>query len=335
MATGDFGWLQQQLAAMAGRNAVAELDNNPNIPTDSLLAAQCVNEAYLDCYYPQPWSGNPSPRRPAWAKQQFSLTLQAPVAITVGVTQGSTAVTGAFTNAQIGSTVLIGTNYYTYAGVDTTGTMRFVEQVVNPSGSYGAMLYNSATPLATSISEVEYDPILLNYGVLFPMASRGEQYRWKSILYGDFSPRPGGGSMAGGSVWPGGINYPVGTPEFYRIENGPNITQPNPTGATPTPPIQALFIVEPMPDRQYLVQLEGWIIPVELVNSSDRPIMPGDLCSRVLLPLCREKWATVYKKYTGQNLQGLIHSADGARSILDRIGGAQRDRPVRMSVKRC
>lgn len=336
MANGDFGWLQLQLAFMAGRNAVAELDNNPNVPSDSLLAAQCVNEAYLDCYFPQPWSGNPDPKRPGWALRLFSINLQAPVTIAgVGVTQGSNLVTGGFTDAQIGSTISLGSSWYTYAGTDTTGAKRFVENVIEPTGSYAVILYNNATPISAAIGEVQAAPTLLGFGELMPMNSRAEEVRWRSILYGDFAPAAGGGSMAGGSVWPGGINYPVGTPEFYRIENAPFMAQPNPVGATPTPALRALFIVEPMPDRVYNIQVSGYVIPVELSLSTDRPILPGDLCTRVLLPLCREKWATVYKKYTGTNVQGLIHSADGARSILERLNSGQRDQPVRMSNRRC
>lgn len=314
---------------MAGVNSVAELDNNPNVPTDSLLCGQVINEAYLECYYPT----QPDAKRPRFAMQEFSVILAAPIAITIGVTQGSNIVTGSFTASQIGSQIQLGNNYYTYAGQDSAGNQRFVENVIDGTGSYGCTLWNRSTPLSAAIGEVQNDPVLLGKGVLYPMANRGEEYRWKSILYGDFSPSPGGGSMAGG-VWPGTINYPVGTPEFYRIENGPTLQQPVPTGATP-PPIRALFIVEPMPDQAYNIQMQGWVIPTELVNNSDRPILPGDLSTRVLLPLCREKWALTYKKFTGQNIQGLIAGANAAREILQKLGGGQRDRPIRMSIKRC
>ena len=150
MATGDFGWLQQQLAAMAGVNSPTELDNNPTVPTDSLLVQQVINEAYLNCYYPQPWSGNPNPKRPRWAMQEFSIQLAAPITISVGVTQGSNVVTGSFTNAQIGSTLQLGANFYTYGGVDSSGNKYFVENVAEASGTYSCQLWNSATPITAA-----------------------------------------------------------------------------------------------------------------------------------------------------------------------------------------
>ena len=93
-------------------------------------------------------------------------------------------------------------------------------------------------------------------------------------------------------------------------------------------------MVEPLPDKPYVVEFEAWVTPTPLVNSSDMPILPNGsiIPTSVLLPLCRERWAKIYKKYTGMNVEGLIESANNARLVLKRLGGGQRDRPVRMAL---
>ncbi len=319
---------------MAGRNSVQELDNNPNIPSDSLLAQQVINEAYLDCYFPQPYPGNPTPPRPRWALWPFALRFSGPVTASIGVTQGSNVITGgyaAFTTAMIGSFVQLGGSFYTWAGIDSGGAAHFVEPVNESSGTYSVTLfhccYNLSTLIATGvgIAEVQKAPVVEGWGIVTPMNSRAEEWRWKAILYGDFNPEPGGGSMFSGGTWPGGINYPTGTPMFYRIDNAPKVA-----GNAPS----CLFHVEPMCDRPYVFDFEAWVTPVPLVNGSDTPILPSGLMipQSVLLPLCREKWAEVYKKYSGMNVAGLQKSADGARRILSRLGGGQRDREVRMPL---
>lgn len=105
MATGDFAWLKLQLANLAGRTTVAQLD------FDASLAGQCINEAYLDCYT------NPDGRRPGWALRSSGLQYTAPATATISVIQGLKTFTGYIPAAnKAGSLVLVGSNYYTYAG---------------------------------------------------------------------------------------------------------------------------------------------------------------------------------------------------------------------------
>lgn len=315
MASGDFADLQLQLAYMSGRQAVSGLDAG-----DLALAKQCINEAYLDCYM------NPGGTRPRWALQSLGIQFRAPISTTLGVTQGSTTVTGySFPTDTVGSIVQIGSSYYTYAGLSGS-TEKLVEPVLEATATYAVTIYHNCYPLSAAIIEVEGDPLVLGWGILTPMNSRGEQARWQQILYGDFTPHAGGGAYMTGGYWPGGLNYPTGTPLYYRVENGPLI------GGNA---IKCLFIIEPMPTAITTVQLQAWVVPTELSGDTDVPVLPAALSTRILLPLCRERWALIYKKYTGDNQQALVRKAGIAREILNRMSGGQRQRPVRTLLSNC
>lgn len=209
----------------------------------------------------------------------------------------------------------------------TLGDFEFVEPVVEATGNYSATFYHNSYSLDANIVEVQGDPLVLGWGILRPMTGRGEDYKWRQIAYGDFwTPSPQGAGLLTNINWPGGLSNPVGTPLFYYIENNLMI------GVNP---IKSRFVVQPMPIQITTIQFNGWTLPDELVDDTDRPILPGDLVSRVLLPLCREKWALIYKKYTGGNQQAFIRAGDAAREILNLSGRGQRDRPVREPLRNC
>lgn len=318
MATGDFGWLKLQLAFMAGRNTVSELDNNPNIASDSLLAGQCVNEAYLDCYL------NPGGKRPQWALQTTGLQFGTPITGSVTVTQGSStfAALSGVSVTMVGSQIQIGQGFYVLASTTSVTT-----PIQEPTGSAGFTLYQNSCAMPNSIVEMEFGPVVLGWGLLRPMNGREESIKWRQITYGDFwSPTPFGVGQMTSINWPGGISQPTGTPIFYYIDN---------TIFSVGSPVTPRMIVWPIPLQITTVEYQGWAVPTELSSDADLPVMPASLTTRVLLPLCREKWGLIYKKYTGGNVDALVREGDKARQILGSTYTAQRDKPVRMPLTNC
>ena len=319
MATGDFGWLKLQLAFMAGRNTVAELDNNPAVPSDSLLAGQCVNEAYLECYQP-----NPAGRRPGWSLQQKGIRFSAPVTGTVSVTQGlnTFSALAGVTAEMVGSVIQIGQGFYRLASTTST-----IEPIAEPTGSTGFSLWHNSYVLDASIIELEFGPVVLGWGLLRPMNGRVEEVKWRQITYGDFwQPTPFGVGQMTSINWPGGVSNPTGTPVFYYIDNSVLV---------PTAAIANRMVIWPMPTQITTVQYSAWVIPTELSGDTDKPIIPADLITRVLLPLCRERWVMAYKKYTGGNEKEIINLADRAREVLRNTSPGQRDRAFRQPVRFC
>jgi hypothetical protein len=316
MASGDFADCKLQLAYLSGRTAVAQFN-----AAELALAGQCVNETVLDCYM------NPGGPRPRFARQTLGIQLGAPIDFTVTVTQGSNNITvtagGTPSPTRVGSTVKIGTNYYRYAGLSGS-QQQLVEPVLEASGSYTMTMWHNSYVLGVTVVEVDEDPLVLGWGCLRPMNGVGEDYKWRQITYGDFwYPTPQGAALATNINLPGGLSFPVGDPLFYYINNEPYIA---------ANAIASRFVVQPMPSQARSVSFSAWVIPTELSADADRPLLPADLITRVLFPLMREKWALIFKKYAGQNLQGLVASANGARAILRSVSDGQRGRPVRMPL---
>lgn len=319
MAIGDFGWLKLQLAFMAGRNTVSELDNNPNVPSDSLLAGQCVNEAYLDCYSPSPGG-----KRPGWALQEGGCQFVGTVTGSTTVTQGLTTI-GALagvTSVMIGSVINIGAGFYVLASLTST-----VEPIAEATGSQAFTLYHNSYVLPANIIELEYGPLVLGWGLLRPMNGRVEEVKWRQITYGDFwSPTPFGVGQMTSINWPGGVSNPTGTPIFYYINNAV---------LSPTAAIANRMVIWPLPLQLTTVQFSGWVMPTEMTADADLPILPANLITRCLLPIAREKWSACYKKYTGENQQLLSKQADAAREILWNSSPGQRDRAFRQPLLNC
>lgn len=319
MATGDFAWLKLQLAFLAGRNTVAELDSNPNVPSDSLLAGQCVNEAYLDCYSPPPGG-----KRPGWSLQTKGIQYQAPISGTTTVTRGSTVISAlvGVTNDMAGSVIQIGQGFYTLAS--TTAT---VEPSAETTGSNAFTLWHNSKVLDASSIELEFGPLVLGWGLLRAMNGTVESVRWRQITYGDFwSPTPFGVGQMTSINWPGGVSNPTGTPIFYYIDS---------SSLVPTAAIAARMVIWPLPTQLTTVQYRAWVMPTELSSDADYPIMPADLVTRCLLPLARERWVTNYKKYTGGNQASIIANADKARAVLWNTEPGQRDRSFRQPLRNC
>lgn len=321
MATGDFGWLKLQLAFMAGRNTVAELDNNPNVPSDSLLAGQCVNEAYLDCYSPPPGG-----KRPGWALQMKGITFEAPKTGTTTVTKGSTTISSlagsGVTAAMVGSVINIGAGFYTLASLTEV-----VEPIAESTGSQGFTLWVNSKVLGAQIIEMEYGPYVLGWGLLRAMNGLVESLKWRQITYGDFwSPTPFGVGQMTSINWPGGVSNPQGTPIFYYIDNNPLVA---------TDPIVSRMVIWPLPTQLQTINYRAWVMPTELSADADVPIMPANLITRVLLPLCRERWVMNYKKYTGGNQKSIFDAAERARAVLWNTEPGQRDRSFRQPIRNC
>ncbi len=387
MATGDFLYLQNQLAILAGRSSAADLDE------DLDLCKQVINEALMEVY--RPVDG----RIPEWARRTVAFQFRAPEAVTLTLTQGSRTVTGyAFPDDFVGSVIQVGSNFYRYAGnagatsavlvagagtttvngvyvptaytsgVATTYTaangstivrsysssftwvikdpsavaqyqvenLEFGESPVDvayelvngaafaptvtdsvsyslvepfgeATGVYSATLWHVCQPIPSDVSEVLGAPEWLGHGPLSPMTDRETELYYRSNIRGDYHPSAGMGYY--GATYGGltGTAYPSGDPIFYRLE-----TDALMEGAAVT----RRFCIIPMPQVVATVSFRANVFPVELVDDADRPKIVGDLVTRCLLPIAREKWGILYKKYTGANQRFLISEADKARAIL-------------------
>lgn len=313
MATGDFGDLQLSLARLSGRPTADDLDD------DLDLAKQVINEAYLECYLPVDGV------RPPWAKKPFGVRFRAPVTAPIGVTQGSKVFTGYTPQTDTpGSVVRIGQRFYTYAGLNGSN-QEFVEPVIEETGTVSATFYHNSHPLDAKAVQVHGAPELLDFGPLSPMNSRREELFHRASFSDDFQPSAGSGGQGHGFNWGwAGATYEIGQPEFYRADAA---------SLLPDSAYAVRFVVYPVPDRICAISFEAWFLPSRLVNSTDLPRMPGDKVMELLLPIARFEWAATYKKYAGDNLDGLALKAKQARAQLRTLCTTQTHRPTRFNVK--
>lgn len=313
MAAGDFADLQLNLARLSGFDTAAELAR------DLYLAKQCINEVYLECYAP-----NDDGVRPPWAVLSKGIQFAAPVTTTIGVTQGSTTFTGYSPSAtKIGSIVQIGSNFYTYAG-STGGSQKFVEPVLESTGSLSATFFHNSYPLDASIVQVLKAPELIGVGPLSPFLDRHEMLAYRACFRGDFVPEAGGGYDPSPSWSWSGTTYNSGQPEFYLA-----------TGATllTDAAYACRFVVYPLPDRLCDVFLQAHYLPTSLDADADVPRMPAAKVIEILLPLVREKWALEYHRYTGENIDRLVNAANRARRHLQDFATEQADRPQQIRAR--
>jgi hypothetical protein len=173
MPSGDFLDLQNNLAVLAGRDTAADLDG------DLALCKQVINEALLEVY--RPVDG----RYPEWARRTVVLNYRAPLAINIGVTNGSRIVTGyAFPNDALGSLVQIGAAFYRYAGSQSLGTsvLIFGAGTTNANGVYA---YTNPT---TYTAETGYTAVRVTSGldVYWEIRDAGSPYavRYKTANLG-------------------------------------------------------------------------------------------------------------------------------------------------------
>lgn len=315
MPAGDFADLQLNLARLSGRPTANDLDD------DLELAKQVINEVYLECYAPIDGV------RPPWARRLFGFAFRAPVEQTIGVTQGSKVFTGYAPNGDsIGSIVKVGEFYYTYAGVNGANH-EFVEPMQAATGNVSATFYHNSTPIDSRIVQVLGSPELFGFGPLSPIADRGELLRHRASFDNDFEPAPGGGGYPSGLNWSwGGSSYEVGMPQYYAANASPLLT---------SAAYQVRFSVYPLPDRACGGSFEAWFIPARLSSGADMPRLPADLVLEVLLPILRFEWAATYKKYAGENVEGLRMKADKARAHLRSLATVQAQTPTRIRPRFC
>lgn len=307
MASGDFLDLQTNLAILAGRATAADLDE------DLALCKQVINEALLEIYRPV----DPDGRTiiPEWARRTITLQFRAPAAATLGITTGSRVVTGyAFPTDFIGSLVKIGINFYRYAGQSGSDYM-LVEPVQEATGSTTATLCHVCQPIAADVSEVLGGVEWQGHGLLSPMTDREVEVGYRSNIWGDYHPTFGAGYYASSSSILSGTAYPSGDPMFYRIETDALLE-----GVA----VLRRFCIVPLPQTVVNIVFRASVLPVELSANTDRPKVVGDLVTRCLLPIAREKWAGIYKKYTGKNLEYLMREGAKARAVLAGMARPQR-----------
>lgn len=312
--------LRDALASALG-HTYAEFDGEPQTQSD---IDTIINAAYLECYAPK------DGRLPSWAVQDWSDIVKAPASATLGLTNGSTTVTGfAFEAKYAGSFVKIGDAFYRLASVEAGPIYKLVEPWSGTTGSQAATVYYNAVALPGTVKKVLGTPTLLGIGPLSPLPFSQSEIELRSTPSFDFEPKTARVAFATSRPrFDPSLLTDVGDPRCYHI----NSTAPGATFAT-----GSRLHVYPLPGAVHTVALIGTVLPSLLANTTDVPVLPHDdvdIAGAILEPLMYERLLKhpLGRRYAGNNIPAIFQGGVDARALLNTFRRVQLDGPKQVRV---
>lgn len=275
-----------------------------------------LNAALLECYSPVA----PATRYPPWTETYWSEFLKAPAAATLGLTAGSTAVTGfVFEAKYIGSFVKIGDRLLRLANVSAGPVYNLLQAWDGDTGSYEATVYYNAVALPARLAHLMDFPSMPGIGQLYPMPGPEAEVAVRGDPAFDFA--------SGRRRLPlnfqrrnfrQSLEQDVGDPYYYHVDEG---------SITPTFAPTKRFHVYPLPARAVTLEGRYNVLPVPLSSDGDVPALPAtpDLVQTCLLPLAREQLANNAhgRRFSGDP-RGIATEATRARQLLSKLSPVQR-----------
>jgi|GEM_PF-1844845 len=332
--------IEKRLARMLGSGGTDPVNELADGEAEDLR--DLVQETLTKCFIPVNGS------RPKWSEQKLALTFRSPVTLTIGVTQGSTAVTGVPTSIITGERVVIGNTLYTYAG---NGAL--LSEWADATGTVGATFYQVCKPIPGNVSGIEAPVNCLEHGPLSPLMDEEQELMLRSYYQNDFYPL----SRAYHSITnsrryrsdPKG--YDIGDPWFYYIDSAAVDGSVYPTPVTPSGAIQmegsiddnieidgltydgalpAHYISQrmylyPFPDAAVTVEYRGTINP-RIVDGTTALHLPADVMDACFMPMARYAVATHFPNYPGDNVALLRRNSEDGAALLQTLGRPQRRR---------
>lgn len=175
--------------------------------------------------------------------------------------------------------------------------------------------------LPSTVVSVDKIPQLIGEGPLSPMKGPEDEIKARAIFSWDFRAPSGRG-----------LNFPqfkdnepeIGRPIWYYLDNR---NQGSDKKVVPR------FYLYPIPDKAYIVELFGNIIPEELVLPEDYPRMPSDLVWDIMYPIAQGKMLAD-PRYNGDNREILMRIAEEARKRLKTLISPQKHKGSLRLTKR-
>lgn len=296
--------LRTALGSMIGFPTITDLPDDEQVAIDTIL-----NAAYLECYAER------GGKRPRWIEQHVSDIVKAPVAATLGLTNGSKTVTGfSFETKYAGSFVKIGDAFYRYGG-STGGTHSLVQPWAGDTGSQSATIYYNAFALPGTVIEICEMPSILGVGPLTPLPFPESELSLRSAPAFDFEPRSARAPFAYSRPrFNPSVITDVGDPMYYHIDQAS-------TGATFA--TGSRFCLYPIPSAVATIEFRADVVPSEMTTGADVPMFPNagtvDVAGAVLLPIAYDLLLKhpLGRRYTGANGQAIMAGANAARVQLE------------------
>lgn len=171
--------------------------------------------------------------------------------------------------------------------------------------------------LDPEVIDVEKTPVLVGHGPLSPMNSRSDEIRARSFHGGDFRPV----GIYRGSFPSINMEEPEkDRPIWYFIDQTDNGDDAQ---------VVPKFVVYPVPDKEYSVDIVANIVPKGLEIDEEVFRIPGDLVYDIVLPIAQHKML-VDPRYNGDNKEIIMRSAAEARKRLSTLVSPQKHKNLRL-----
>ena len=315
--------LKNQLATMFGAAEVADLQT-----IDQQRVGIYVNQAYRECYAPL------DGYRPSWATNHIGLSIPAPAALQLDLTNGSVGVQSAVAipSKYAGSFIQIGADFYilasTDAGVEITLVTPWSGATAN---NVGATIYYSAHELDREVIDVEVSPELVGYGPMSPINSPEAASRLRGNFSTDFLPSKMYGNVPSMTFNKSEIDTDD-KPLFYYIDNS-MLNPPSSTANLQSEDFMAVrprVNIFPLPSAAISIRAKANILPLELTNDADIARLPGNVVWDILFPIACAKLALADPRYNGANREAVLRNAEEARKRLSTLARPQKQKIIRL-----
>jgi len=309
-----FANLRDAMSGALGFDEYANLTARDQADVDTI-----INAAYLDCYAPK------DGRRAPWAIKYWSDIVVGPAAATLGLTNGSNAVTGyTFTEKYVGSFVLVGGGYYRIGSTTT-----LLQPWAGTTGSHEATVYANAVALSGANLTIREVPSLIGLGPLAPMPFPESEVSLRSTPTFDFHPRAARGPFAYSRPrFDPSLITDVGDPRYYHVDSAA-------TGSTFA--TGSRLHLYPLPGQVYTVEARFNVLPTQLTTASQEPVLPHDdvdIAGAVLEPLMFERLLKhpLGRRYSGTNQRAIFEAANDARALLNTLRSVQPNAPKQIRM---
>jgi hypothetical protein len=318
----NFGALRNILANLWGYE-----DYDALLPNDQTDVDSYINRAYFSVWVPEDGT------RAVWPERYIGDMLKAPVAATIGLTKGSTAVTGyAFEDKYAGSFVKIGEKFIRYGKKVTvedppSTTYHLSVPWDGETGSFAATVYHNAVKLPWSVVEMAGSPTIIGLGLLGPLPGPDAELLLRTEPAFDFERRGGREPfVVHRTHFRQSAYFDTGDPRYYHIDQA---------GFAPDFTLGNRFHVYPLPERDMTFEFRANAAPNPLEEEEDVPQMPFGTIDQILVPIAKEILAldTTGRRFTG-DVRGLSTLADRARNQLRSLRRVQREGAVSMRLRK-
>jgi hypothetical protein len=287
---------------------------------DQLWITRAVKRAVYQTFQPE------DNTRARWAEEILGVKVPGELVLDVTITQGSKTITTAGelpTNDYAGSFVLIGNDFYTYAGRTSETEGSIVEPFEKVSQTVSARFFHNSIALDSRVVSVLAKPELIGYGNLNELSGKRGEIAFRSIIYNDYWPHDGAFFYNSLAIQRGAQNNMlIGVPNFYFIED-----------TSPNGDYFRRIVLHPLPQEAHTIRVRASVFP-QIPEEGKIPFPGPDEFADVILVPILEKVCSSSKRYAGRNQREIAAEYATALNTLRQFSRSQKRRPTRITLRR-